>query len=62
MSLLDRIKNCNNSEDLSDFREFSILGVPVGWLHYDFFDVLKRFDSVFEFSAEGISLSADLKN
>ena len=62
MSLLDRIKNCNNCENLSDYREFSIWGVPVGWLHDDFFDVLKRFDSVFEFSAEGISLSADLKN
>lgn len=62
MGLLKRIKNCNNGEDLSDFRDFSILGTRVGWVHHEFFHVLKRFDSVFEFSDEGVSLSDDLKN
>jgi isopentenyldiphosphate isomerase len=47
MSLLDKIKACNNGTDVSAYAPFIVEGQHLGWVHRDFAPALKPFDDVF---------------
>ena len=60
MSLLDRIKVCNNGTDDSAYAPFVVEGQRLGWVHCDFAPALKPFDDVFLVADNSVTLLADL--
>jgi isopentenyldiphosphate isomerase len=57
MSLLDRIKVCNNGTDVSDYSPFFVDGQRLGWIHRDFAPALIQFGDVFQASANAVALN-----
>ena len=60
MSLLDRIKVCNNGTEHSAYFPFQVGDVRVGWIHRDFGLVLKPFGDVFVCEDDVVILSDQL--
>jgi len=56
MSLLDRIKVCNNGMDVAAYAPFIVEGQRLGWVHSDFASALKPFDDVFLVSDNAVTL------
>ena len=49
MSLLDRIKECNNAANLGEYLAFFTGGIRVGWLNGEFAAILAAYPEVFSF-------------
>lgn len=47
MSLLNKIKTCNNGVEVSAYLPFVVLDTQVGWIHHDFLKVFKPFGDIF---------------
>jgi len=62
MSLLDRIKVCNNGTDDSAYAPFVVEGQRLGWVHCDFAPALKPFDDVFLVADNSVTLLDDLND
>jgi len=60
MSLLDRIRECDNAAELEGILPFSAGGVRVGWMEGEFAAALAAYPGVFAFGPEGISLAPGL--
>jgi hypothetical protein len=56
MSLLDRIKVCNNGTDVSAYVPFIVEGQRLGWVHGDFASALNPFDDVFLLAKNAVTL------
>ena len=61
MSLLDRIKECNNAGNLGEYLAFFTGGIRVGWLNGKFASILAAYPEVFSFGPDGVSLVSELK-
>ncbi len=60
MSLLDRVRACNNGNDTNDYFPFRVDDVRVGWIHREFAPALAPFSGIFERGDVDISLSPEL--
>lgn len=60
MSLLDRIRECDNAGALDSYLPFCVGEVRVGWVHRNFAPALHPFDDVFAMSDRGITLARGL--
>ena len=60
MSLLDRIKACNNGTEESSYLPFLVSDVRVGWIHHDFSNVLSPFDDFFTVEVDSVRLADHL--
>jgi 8-oxo-dGTP pyrophosphatase MutT (NUDIX family) len=59
MSFIDRITRCN-TYDLSNFLEFRVEGMRVGWVKHAFSEQLKYWPETFQVACDSVSLSPDL--
>jgi Domain of unknown function (DUF4743) len=59
MSLLDRIRECND-HDFTAFRRFRVAGEAVGWLRHDFAARLAGFRDVFAMGERDVALDPGL--
>ena len=62
MSLLDRIKACNNGTDVSAYLPFMVSDIRVGWIHHDFSTALSPFDDLFTVEVNSVRLADHLGN
>ncbi len=60
MSLLDRIKVCNNGTEHSAYLPFQVGDARVGWIHREFSSAIKPFKNVFLVESDAIRLSDQL--
>jgi hypothetical protein len=60
MSLLDRIKACNNVTDVTSYLPFFVSDVRVGWIHHDFVHALLPFDDCFTVEVNSVRLAGHL--
>lgn len=60
MSFLDRIRACNNVQDLSAHRPFIVAGRRVGWVGQEFAREIARFGDVFRLENGAVTLAPDL--
>lgn len=60
MSFLDRIRACNNMQDLSPYKPFVVDGHRVGWIGDGFAREIARFDDVFRVENGTVGLAPDL--
>ena len=60
MPFLDRIRACNNVQDLSPYRPFVVDGHRVGWIGDGFAREIARFDDVFRVENGALGLAPDL--
>lgn len=60
MSLLDRIKACNNGTDASSYLPFCVSDARVGWIHHDFAKALLPFDDYFTIEVDSVRLADHL--
>ncbi len=60
MSLLDRIKACNNVTDVTSYLPFFVSDARVGWIHHEFSHALLPFDDCFTVEADSVRLADHL--
>ena len=60
MSLLDRIKACNNVTDVTSYLPFFVSDTRVGWIHQDFVHALLPFDDYFTVGVDSVRLADHL--
>jgi isopentenyldiphosphate isomerase len=60
MSLLDRVRACNNGNDTTGYFPFRVDDVRVGWIHRSFAPSLAPFTEIFESGDVDIALSPEL--
>ena len=60
MSLLDRIKACNNVTDVTSYLPFFVSDARVGWIHHEFSHALLPFDDCFTVKADSVRLADHL--
>ena len=60
MSLIDRVRACNNGHDTTAYLPFRVDEEQVGWIHREFAPALAPFSEIFERGDVAISLSPEL--